>query len=433
MFWKKKPKEDKNAAPPPPARAEARPEPRPPEAQRAPPPAQPRAQPAAPSGGDQRAQLVAALARRAGPLAAPMTVETLDAQKRALDVLLADTSLQGVVRDIAAGQTDAAFAALELHASGARNADMWRHAGAVMYGVDGPRARKAYEQSFAVDPRHFWGAIFVARLRALSQDINGANDAASAAILAAQTPDERGVAFFEAALISMAREDYEAVVVHGAHAIEASRASIKAGARDALALRDFVARLSLVADANVARQNYAAAQSHYAEALVGARKLAQAAGGAAAVQRGVAELLEKSASIASGATDHELALHFAEEAVAIRRSILSDPNDSGAYSALASALNSLGEVRRILGQTVVAKTTFKDAIENARTALSLNPSDPTARRDVWLALWRLASMDGGGISWRQVADAMETVAASGGLNPKHQHFLDEARRRAAAT
>ena len=440
MFWKKKPKEDKNAAPPkspepPPARAQSPAAARAPEPPRAPPaqpaPSSARPQPSGPAG-DLRGQLVAALARSAGPQSAPMTTEAFDAQKRALDMLIGDASLQGVVRDLAGGQTDAAFAALERFASGARSADAWRNTGALIYGVDGVRARKAYEQAFALEPRHFWGAVFLARLRALTQDLNGANDAAAAAIMAGQTPDERGIGFFEAAMIAMGRGDVQSALTHGAQAVQASRESIRAGAREALAVRDFVARLTLLADANVMRKDFAAAQPLYAEALSGARQLAAAAGPGAGVERGIAELLEKSASVAASAPDYEYAIRYAEEAVAVRREILRSDREAGAQSGLASALNSLGEVRRQAGLNDAAKVALKEALDNARAAFSRNKADTGAQRDVWLSQWRLASIDGSGVSWREVAETMERVVALGGLNPNHQHFLEEARRRAAA-
>lgn len=435
MFWKKKPKEDKNAAkaPEPAPRAEARPEPRP----AAPPQSASQAKAATPAmaggaGQDRAAALAAVLARRAGPQAAPMTTDSVDALMRALDALLAEPALQGVAREIAAEQLEPAFAALERDAAGARDAGKWRRAGAIMYGVDGARARSAYEQALALEPRHFWGGIYVARLRALAQDLAGANDVASAAIMAAQTPDERGVAFFEAALIAMGRGDFDAVMTHGAHAVEASRGAIKAGARDALVLRDYVARLTLLADANVVRQDFATAQGLYAQALAGARKLADAARGAPAVKKGVAELLEKSASVAASAPDPETAMKFAAEAVSIRRTILEAGGEPGAQAALAAALNSMGETLRLAGHVDAAKLTLKEALQTAQAASNAHPADPTARRDVWLALWRLADIGNAGITWKQVADSMADTAAKGALNPKHQHFFDEARRRATA-
>lgn len=219
---------------------------------------------------------------------------------------------------------------------------------------------------------------------------------------------------------------------YGAQAVDASRGAIKAGARDAFALRDYVARLTLLADANVVRQDFATAQRLYAEALVGARKLSDAARGASAVKKGVAELLEKSASVAASAPDPESAMRFSAEAVSIWRTILAAGGEPGAQGALAAALNSMGEALRLAGQVEAAKFTLREALETARAASASNPADPTARRDVSLALWRLAHIGAAGVTWAQVAEAMESAAASGALNPKHQHFLDEARRRAAA-
>jgi tetratricopeptide (TPR) repeat protein len=436
MFWKKKPNEEppKQSAP---AAAAGRPAPVTPEA---PPAGQPRPQaaretapqPGAPITRDMKARVMAGLERRRGGLAAPSSPEAGDALSHAVDSLLDDPALRDVVQDLAEEKSDRAFDALERDALGVLDAAKWRRAGAIMYGVDGPRAKKAYEQAFALDANHFWGGVFLARLRGMTRDLEGANLAASAAVLAAQTQDERGIAFAEAALVAMARENYESAVINGGHAVEASRSAIQAGHRDAVTLREYVSRLALLGDANVARGDYSAAQSLFEEALAGARKLAAVDPGRAALGKGLAELLEKAAATTSSGKDHVRAVERAEEAVSIRRRLFVGGADPNSQTALASALNTLGEVQRLAGQITAAKSTFKEALDTARIVSARNPADLAAKREVWSVLWRLATMGDTGVSWTQVADAMEVLATNGGLSPRDQPFYDEARKRASA-
>lgn len=426
MFWKKKPKEE--PAPPPARAAEPQrapqPEQRRPEAPRtaAPPPA---------DAGDLRGRVLAALSVQIGPFAAPSSPESDSARNAAIDSLLADAALRAAALDIVAQKVPAAFDAIERDAPSG-GAAKWRRAGALMYGADGPRARKAFEAAFAQDQRDYLGCLLLARLRGMMGDLDGANLAGSAAVLAAKTPQERGVAHSEAALIAMARNDFASAVTHGQQAVEVQRASIVAGARDADALREMIMRLTVLGDATVSTGAPAEARAHYEEALNGARKLAAVDPSHQALQRGLAELLEKAGATASGAQDHARALQAAEEAVAIRRRILAGGADPQGERTLASALNSLGEVKRLAGDRQGAKVAFDEAMVTARRASARNPSDMSAKREVWSVMWRLAVMGDAGIGWPDVVDAMDALASNGGLGPRDYAFYEEARKRAAA-
>lgn len=429
MFWKKKPKDDKPAAPPPPEpppRAAAPATAPVADARRQP---SPSSQPGAPTG-DLKPRVIAGLDRAAGDLAALPSPESAEARSRAVDALIADPALRGVAQDFAEGRTESAFEGLERHAQSARDAAKWALAGALMYGVDAQRAKKTYEQAFAIDQRNFWVCMFTARLRGMARDLEGANAAAAAAILAGRTPDERGMAFSEAALVEMARENFESAIIHGGQAVEASRGAIRAGQRDAPRLSEYVARLTFLGDANVSHGAFETAHSLFEEALSGARKLSAAAGGNLALARGMAEILEKSAATSANSKDHVRAIERAEEAVSIRRRLSAGGADAGDKVPLASALNTLGEVQRLAGKTESAKLTFKEALDIARAASARDPSDFAAKREVWSVLWRLATMGDTGVTWKQVADAMEMLASYGGLNPGDQRFYDEALKRA---
>lgn len=445
MFWKKKPKdetpkEDSKAAAarPEPVREERRPEPpreQPREQPRAPAPvasapaATPRAAAPPAAGGDVRARVLAGLAARSGGLAAPDSPESERARAAAADSLLSDPNARQIVQLIAEEKSADAFALLERDAP-AGGAAAWRRAGALMYGVDGPRALKAFEAAFAQDQTDFVGALLLARLRGMTANADGANLAAAAAVLAAKTIDERGVAHTDLALIAMARDDFSSAINHGKLAVEAQQSAITAGARDANALRDFIMRLSILADATVSSGAPSEARPYYEEALLGARKLANVDPSHVPLLRGVAELLEKAGATASSANDHAAAVKHADEAVQLRRRLFVGGSDASSERALASALNTQGEVRRLAGDTTGAFAAFQEALETARKASARNPLDVAAKREVWSVLWRVAVMEDSPARWRQVVEAMEMLATNGGLSPRDQAFYDEARKRA---
>jgi len=230
----------------------------------------------------------------------------------------------------------------------------------------------------------------------------------------------------------MARDDFSSAVNHAKLAVEAQRAAIAAGARDVTALRDFIMRLSILADATVSSGAPTEARPYYEEALAGARKLAAVDPSHVPLTRGVAELLEKAAATSASAGDHRTALAHGDEAVQLRRNLFTGGADPSSHRALASALNTLGEVRRLAGDKGGATAAFQEALETARKASARNPADLAAKREVWSVLWRLAVMEGDSARWRQVVDAMEMLATNGGLSPRDQPFYDEAKRRASA-
>ncbi len=48
--------------------------------------------------------------------------------------------------------------------------------------------------------------------------------------------------------------------------------------------------------------------------------------------------------------------------------------------------------------------------------------------DVWVSMWRMASMEGSGVSWSAVRDRIEAMKARGVLFPPDEPFLEEARK-----
>jgi hypothetical protein len=56
-----------------------------------------------------------------------------------------------------------------------------------------------------------------------------------------------------------------------------------------------------------------------------------------------------------------------------------------------------------------------------------NPASAEAQRDVWVTLWRLAKMEGSGVTWDRVHARMEEMKARGTLLPTDEEFLEQAR------
>jgi hypothetical protein len=48
-----------------------------------------------------------------------------------------------------------------------------------------------------------------------------------------------------------------------------------------------------------------------------------------------------------------------------------------------------------------------------------------------VSLWKLANIPGSGVTWRQVAEALEAMQARGILNPSDRRSLEQARERAS--
>jgi tetratricopeptide (TPR) repeat protein len=429
MFWKKKPKDE---APKNDKKGAAREEPRREEPRSAPASAPSRASPppSAAPGGDLRARILAALVAPGASQPAPESPESERARAAAVDSLLADANVRGVVQMLGERRAAEAFAALERDAQ-AGGPEKWRRLGALLFGLDAQRARAAYEKAFAAAQNDYLGALMLARLRGITGDADGANIAASTAVMAARTPDERGVAHTDVALIALARRDWSTAINHARLAVDAQRGAIQAGARDANAVRDLVMRLTLLGDASLSSGAPAEARAHYEEALIGARKLAAVDPSHVGLARGLAELLEKSAATASSGGEHPDGVARCEEAITIRRRLI-ESGDRSSERGLASALNTMGEIKRLGGNRDGARYAFEESVKITQALIARDPADVGARRQLWSVLWRFAIMEGTPQRWRQAAEAMEALGGHVELGPKDLQQLEEARRRAAA-
>ena len=176
-----------------------------------------------------------------------------------------------------------------------RAAQIYRDLGALATGVDTPTAVNAYEEAFALDKKDFWGAIFLARLRAESSQVEQALEAATAANANAKGPREKtvgaaelGDAHLHANQLDKARAAYQA-------AVESARMLARSGARDAQ--HDLSVCINKLGDLETISKNPDAAKALYEEDLMIARHLAKTAPESADAQRDVIISLVKLAEV----------------------------------------------------------------------------------------------------------------------------------------
>jgi endonuclease III-like uncharacterized protein len=66
----------------------------------------------------------------------------------------------------------------------------------------------------------------------------------------------------------------------------------------------------------------------------------------------------------------------------------------------------------------------------AKRLAATDQTSATLQRDVWVSMWRLATLASAAVSWQQVVESMENMKRSGVLLPADIRYLDEARHKA---
>jgi hypothetical protein len=74
---------------------------------------------------------------------------------------------------------------------------------------------------------------------------------------------------------------------------------------------------------------------------------------------------------------------------------------------------------------------YEASLAVAERLAAANPASAEAQRDVWVSLWRLASLEGAGVAWKDVLARMDAMQAAGALFPADGPFLEQARQLAA--
>jgi tetratricopeptide (TPR) repeat protein len=167
----------------------------------------------------------------------------------------------------------------------AKAAQTFRDLGALATGVDNGLALRAYEDAFAIEKDNFWGAVFLARLRAGAEKHAEALQAAGAANTAAKGPREKtvgaaelGDALLQAGQLDKARSSYQA-------AVDSARTLARSGARDAQ--HDLSVCINKLGDLEMVAKNPDKAKALYEEDLMIARHLAKASPQSIEAQRDV--------------------------------------------------------------------------------------------------------------------------------------------------
>jgi hypothetical protein len=71
-----------------------------------------------------------------------------------------------------------------------------------------------------------------------------------------------------------------------------------------------------------------------------------------------------------------------------------------------------------------AKARFEDSLKIAER---LAKQSAEAQRDVWVSMWRLAQLQGGGVTWAQVLAKLEEMKERGTLSPGDKPLRQQAR------
>ncbi len=96
------------------------------------------------------------------------------------------------------------------------------------------------------------------------------------------------------------------------------------------------------------------------------------------------------------------------------------------------ALEALGDVLVAQGDLAGARQRYQDSLETRKRLAAADPSSAGLQRDLWVSIWKLATMAGTGITWSDVVKVLEAMQSRSILNPTDERFLLEARRRALA-
>jgi len=94
-------------------------------------------------------------------------------------------------------------------------------------------------------------------------------------------------------------------------------------------------------------------------------------------------------------------------------------------------MNKLGDVLVKAGDLAGAKARFEACLGVSEKLAAQNPGSAEAQRDVWVSMWRMAKMEGSGVSWALVLARMQAMKDRGVLFPADEQFLEQARANAA--
>jgi hypothetical protein len=357
---------------------------------------------------------------------APITPDAVKALRTAAESLATadDVAAAQAIAAFNAGRLMDGFQALRQDAdaqTGPAQVERLRRLGALAFLVDGGASMQAYLDAWRLDQRDFWNGVYLARLQGLGGAIAMAKATMEQAIAEARTPSDRSQGEAELALIALGLNDADGARRHGQAAVDVLR--------PAQAPLDLAARLSLLGDIAVMITDGAMAAAAYGEALQITKGLGAQAPSDITLARAAADTQEKLAAVISRQNRHADAIAAGAQAVDLRRRLAAArPGEPLDVAALATVLNTFGEIHRLAGDAAAAAGANREAVAQGRKVLALAANHAGAHREIWVGLWRLA--DAGAASWAEVKTALQAAKAEGALLDRDVKFLSEAERRA---
>ena len=191
---------------------------------------------------------------------------------------------------------------------------------------------------------------------------------------------------------------------------------------------------SKIANVQRARGNLDAALEAYQDSLAIAEKLAAQDPSNAEWQRDLSVSFERIGAEHYARGNLDAALEAYEDRYVITEKLAAqDPSNTEWQRDLAVSHGFIGSVLEARGDLEGALSRYQKALEIQKRLAAQDLSNAGWQRDLWVSMYRLAIMEGSGVSWAEVLARMEAMKARGVLLPKDEPLLEQARAHQAAT
>ena len=196
--------------------------------------------------------------------------------------------------------------------------------------------------------------------------------------------------------------------------------------------RDLSVSFNKIGDVQVARGDLDAALRAYRDSLAIREKLAAQDPGNAGWQRDLSVSFNKIGDVQVARGDLDAALRAYRDSLAIPEKLAAqDPGNAGWQRDLSVSFKKIGDVQVARGDLDAALQAYRDSLAIREKLAAQDPGNAGWQRDLWVSLWRLARMEGTGVTWAQVLEKMEAMKARGVLLPTDEPYLEQARTLAA--
>jgi len=361
-------------------------------------------------------------------------------------------------------------------------AEAARHLGALAFLDNITKAIEAYATATRLDPDHVWSWILLGRLHLRAGSLAGAEAAFEQARSAAERAgSERdvGVTYHELGVVRQARGDLAGALAAYQRYREVAEKLAAQDPGNAGWQRDLSVSFNKIGDVQRARGNLDAALKAYQDSHAIFEKLAAQDPSNAGWQHDLSISFARIGAVQRARGNLDAALEAYGDSLAIAEKLTAqDPSnmewnwqlgvsfgrigdvlitqgklDEGLASTqrasdilselvavdqrhterqrdLAVSFERIGGVQRARGDFDAALKAYQDSHAIFENLAAQDPSNADWQRDLWVSMWRLAQMDGGGVSWAQVLEKMEAMRAHGVLLPTGEPFLEQARSQA---